>query len=49
MRFRPRKYARWRSLWEGVEKSIVDMLGGPLPTAAAAVAGAVTWKGRTYP
>jgi hypothetical protein len=36
-----RMYTGWRSLWEGVTKNLVDMLGGPR--------GRVTWKGRNYP
>jgi chlorobactene glucosyltransferase len=36
-----RMYTGWRSLWEGVAKNLVEMLGGPLPTVVTAVAGTV--------
>jgi chlorobactene glucosyltransferase len=36
-----RMYTGWRSLWEGVAKNLVEMLGGPLPTLVTAIAGTV--------
>ena len=39
-----RMYTGWRSLWEGVAKNLVDMLGGPVPTLVTAFAGtALAW------
>jgi chlorobactene glucosyltransferase len=36
-----RMYDGWRSLWIGVSKNLVDMLGGSISTVATAVAGVV--------
>ncbi|MBV8753393.1 MAG: glycosyltransferase [Hyphomicrobiales bacterium] len=36
-----RMYTGWHSLWEGVAKNLVDMLGGPVPTVVTAVAATV--------
>lgn len=38
---RVRMYTGWRSLWLGVSKNLVDMLGGPASTALTAIGGAV--------
>lgn len=34
-----RMYTGWRTLWPGIAKNLVDMLGGPAPTIATAVIG----------
>jgi len=36
-----RMYRGWLTLWEGVTKNLVDMLGGPVPTVITAVVGTV--------
>jgi chlorobactene glucosyltransferase len=36
-----RMYTGWLTLWEGVTKNLVDMLGGPVPTIITAVTGTV--------
>ena len=45
-----RMYTGWRSLWEGVAKNLVDMLGGPVPTLVTALAGtALAWAAWLIP
>jgi chlorobactene glucosyltransferase len=45
-----RMYTGWRSLWEGVAKNLVDMLGGPVPTVFTALAGtAIAWAALLIP
>lgn len=45
-----RMYTGWRSLWEGVAKNLVDMLGGPVPTLVTAFAGtAIAWAAWVIP
>jgi chlorobactene glucosyltransferase len=45
-----RMYAGWHSLWEGVAKNLVDMLGGPVPTLVTALAGtAIAWAAWLIP
>ena len=45
-----RMYTGWRSLWEGVAKNLVDMLGGPLPTLVSALAAtAIAWAAVLIP
>jgi chlorobactene glucosyltransferase len=45
-----RMYTGWRSLWEGVAKNLVDMLGGPVPTLVTALAGtALAWAAVLVP
>jgi chlorobactene glucosyltransferase len=45
-----RMYTGWRSLWEGVAKNIVDMLGGPMPTLVTALVGtALAWAAWLIP
>jgi len=45
-----RMYTGWRSLWEGVAKNLVDMLGGPVPTLVTAFAGtALAWAAWLIP
>jgi chlorobactene glucosyltransferase len=45
-----RMYTGWRSLWEGVAKNLVDMLGGPVPTLVTAFAGtAIAWAAWLIP
>jgi chlorobactene glucosyltransferase len=45
-----RMYTGWRSLWEGVAKNLVDMLGGPVPTLITAFAGtALAWAAWLIP
>jgi chlorobactene glucosyltransferase len=45
-----RMYTGWRSLWEGVAKNLVDMLGGPVPTLVTALAGtAIAWAAWLIP
>ncbi len=34
-----RMYSGWRTLWPGIVKNLVEMLGGPLPALATAFAG----------
>jgi chlorobactene glucosyltransferase len=47
---RARMYAGWGSLWEGVTKNLVDMLGGPARTLATAVlAPAGAWATLVLP
>jgi chlorobactene glucosyltransferase len=38
---RTRMYDGWRTLWPGVSKNLVDMMGGPASTIALALAGVV--------
>jgi len=43
-------YTGWHSLWEGVAKNVVDMLGGPVPTLVTALAGtALAWAAVLIP
>jgi len=45
-----RMYTGWRSLWEGVAKNLVDMLGGPVPTVVTALAAtALAWAAVLIP
>jgi chlorobactene glucosyltransferase len=45
-----RMYTGWRSLWEGVAKNLVDMLGGPVPTLVSALAAtAIAWAAVLIP
>jgi chlorobactene glucosyltransferase len=45
-----RMYTGWGSLWEGVAKNLVDMLGGPVPTVATAIlATALAWAAWLIP
>jgi len=45
-----RMYTGWRSLWEGVAKNLVDMLGGPVPTVVTALTGtALAWAAWLIP
>jgi len=45
-----RMYTGWHSLWEGVAKTLVDMLGGPVPTLVTALAGAaLAWAAWLIP
>jgi chlorobactene glucosyltransferase len=45
-----RMYTGWHSLWEGVAKNLVDMLGGPVPTVVTAVlATALAWAAWLIP
>jgi len=45
-----RMYTGWRSLWEGVAKNLVDMLGGPVPTVVTAlVSTALAWAAWLIP
>ncbi len=45
-----RMYTGWRSLWEGVAKNLVDMLGGPVPTLVTALVGtALAWAAWLIP
>lgn len=47
---RTRMYTGWRSLWIGVSKNLVDMIGGPTATMATAVAGVVlAWAAVALP
>jgi chlorobactene glucosyltransferase len=38
---RTRMYDGWRTLWPGVSKNLVDMMGGPASTIALAITGVV--------
>jgi chlorobactene glucosyltransferase len=45
-----RMYTGWRTLWPGIAKNLVDMLGGPLPTVATALAGVtLAWAAWVLP
>ena len=45
-----RMYTGWRTLWEGVAKNLVDMLGGPVPTVVTALAAtAIAWAAWLIP
>ena len=45
-----RMYTGWHSLWEGVAKNLVDMLGGPVPTLVTALIGtALAWAAVLIP
>jgi chlorobactene glucosyltransferase len=45
-----RMYTGWHSLWEGVAKNLVDMLGGPVPTVVTALlATALAWAAWLIP
>jgi chlorobactene glucosyltransferase len=45
-----RMYTGWRTLWEGVAKNLVDMLGGPVPTVVTALAAtAIAWAALLIP
>ncbi len=45
-----RMYTGWDTLWPGLAKNLVDVLGGPLPTlAAAAAAVALAWAAWLLP
>jgi chlorobactene glucosyltransferase len=45
-----RMYTGWQSLWEGVAKNLVDMLGGPVPTLITALVGtALAWAAVLIP
>jgi chlorobactene glucosyltransferase len=43
-------YAGWRTLWPGLTKNLVDMLGGPVSTIATALAAiAIAWAACVIP
>jgi chlorobactene glucosyltransferase len=45
-----RMYTGWYTLWPGIAKNLVDMLGGPLPTAVTAIAAVtVAWAAVVLP
>lgn len=45
-----RMYTGWRTLWPGLAKNLIDILGGPLPTIAAAVAAVIlSWAAWLIP
>ena len=45
-----RMYTGWRSLWEGFAKNLTNMLGGPLTTAATAIAAVtLAWAALLVP
>jgi len=45
-----RMYTGWRTLWQGLAKNLVDMLGGPVATIATAVAAtALAWTALLIP
>lgn len=45
-----RMYTGWRTLWPGLSKNVVDMLGGPLAAVAAAFAAIVlSWGAYALP
>lgn len=48
--FSTRMYTGWATLWTGVSKNLVDMLGGPASTVAIALAGVVlAWAAVVLP
>jgi chlorobactene glucosyltransferase len=45
-----RMYSGWRTLWPGLAKNLVDMLGGPIPTITTALAAtALAWAAYLIP
>jgi hypothetical protein len=45
-----RMYTGWQSLWEGVAKDLVDMLGEPVPTLITVLVGtALAWAAVLIP
>ena len=48
--FETRMYTGWQSLWIGVSKNLVDMMGGPAATVLAAGAGLIlSWMAIALP
>ncbi len=47
---RGRMYTGWATLWPGIAKNLTDMLGGPRPTVATALAGfTIAWAAVLLP
>jgi chlorobactene glucosyltransferase len=47
---RARMYTGWRSLWPGLSKNLVDMMGGPVATVLTAIGGmALSWLALAVP